>query len=633
MMVMTDKFNYEELGLKVGLEIHRQLDTKKLFSPVPSELSDKVEFTFQRRLRPTMSELGEIDPAALEEFKKGRVYVYEGNYELTDLVYMDEEPPRGPDREALEVALQIAYLLNAKPVDEVYYMRKIVIDGSNVSGFQRTAIIATDGKVETPWGAVGIPTICLEEDAARIIERKDKEVIYRLDRLGIPLIEISTTPDIHHPEQAKVVAKFIGDALRATKKVKRGLGTIRQDLNVSIKGGARIEIKGVQELDMIPIIIEREVERQLNLLKIRDELRKRGVKPKDIKEEFYDVTDIFENTKSKIIARVIKKGGKVLAIKLPKFRGLIGREIQPGRRLGTEFADRAKKYVPGIFHIDELPNYGISQEEVNKVIERLNLSEEDAFVLVAAEEEKAKNALREVIKRAREAIEGVPEETRRALPDGNTEYMRPLPGKARMYPETDIPPLRIPDDLKKKIKENLPELPQAKVERYVKEYKLDRSLAQTLVDDERDELFEELVSMGVKPSLAASILVVVLKGLRKEVPIENVTDEHIREAFQLYLEGKIAKEAFEEIFKELARNPSKSAREVAEEKGLTLLSEEEVTRIIEEVIQQNIEVVKAKGMGAMGLIMGRVMAKVRGKADGKLVSQIVRRKLQEISGG
>ncbi|MDK2869490.1 MAG: glutamyl-tRNA(Gln) amidotransferase subunit [Pyrococcus sp.] len=627
-----EKINYEEVGLKVGLEIHRQLDTKKLFSPVPSKLSDDVDFTFKRRLRPTMSELGEIDPAALEEFKKGRTYIYEANNELGDLVYMDEEPPRGPDEEALEVALQIAYLLNAKPVDEVYYMRKIVIDGSNVSGFQRTAIIATDGKVETPWGTVGIPTICLEEDAARIIETRDREVIYRIDRLGIPLVEISTTPDIHHPEQAKVVAKFIGDALRATRKVKRGLGTIRQDLNVSIKGGARIEIKGVQELDMIPVIIEREVQRQLNLLKIRDELRKRGVTPEDIKEEFYDVTDIFKDTKSKIIARILKKGGKVLAIKLPKFKGLIGMEIQPGRRLGTEFADRAKKYVPGIFHSDELPNYGITQEEVEKVRKLLELEEEDAFVLVAAQEEIAKKALKEVIIRAREAIIGVPEETRRALPDGNTQYMRPLPGKARMYPETDIPPIRITEEMKKRIKENLPELPQAKVEKYVKEFEIDKSMAQTIVDDERDELFEELIEMGVKPSLAASILAVVLKGLRKEVPIENITEEHIKGAFKLYLEGKIAKEAFEEIFKELAQHPEKTAEEVAQEKGLTLLTEEEVRKIIDEIINQYVDVIKEKGMGAMGLIMGRVMAKIRGKADGKLVSQIVKERIREIHG-
>jgi len=627
---MSEKFDYKGLGLKVGLEIHRQLDTRKLFSPVPSELSDRVDFTFERRLRPTMSELGEIDPAALEEFKKGKKYIYEGDYELSDLVYMDEEPPRGPDKEALEVSLQIAYLLNAKPVDEVHFMRKIVIDGSNVSGFQRTAIVALDGRVDTPWGSVGIPTVCLEEDACRIVERREKEVVYRLDRLGIPLVEISTTPDIHHPEQAKVVAKYIGDALRATRKVKRGLGTIRQDLNVSIRGGARIEIKGVQELDMIPVIIEREVERQNNLLKIREELRERGVKPEDLKEEFYDVTEVFRDTQSKIIARTIKKGGKVLAVRLPKFRGLIGREIQPGRRLGTEMADRAKKYVKGIFHIDELPNYGISEEEVNAVIERLNLGDLDAFVLVAAEEETAKKALREVVKRAREAIEGVPEETRRALPDGNTQYMRPLPGKARMYPETDIPSIFIPPEEKERIKSNLPELPQERIDRYVKEYKIDRSLAETLVNDERDELFEELVGKGVKPSLAASIIIVVLKGLKKEVPIENVTDEHIREAFNLYLNGKIAKEAFEEIFKELAKNPEKTAEQVAEEKGLTLLSEEEVERIIDEVVQANIDVIKAKGMGAMGMVMGRAMAKLRGRADGKLVSSLVRKKIQEL---
>ncbi len=627
---MAGDLNYSGVGLKVGLEVHRQLDTKKLFSPVPSELTDEVDFTFERRLRPTMSELGEVDPAALEEFKKGKKYVYEGNYELSDLVYMDEEPPRGPDREALEISLQIAYLLNAKPVDEVHFMRKIVIDGSNVSGFQRTAIIATDGKVETPWGTVGIPTICLEEDACRIVERKYEKVIYRLDRLGVPLVEISTTPGIHHPEQAKVVAKSIGDRLRATRKVKRGLGTIRQDLNVSIEGGARVEIKGVQELDLIPIIIEREVERQLNLLKIRDELRERGVKPEDIEEEFHDVTSVFKDTKSKIIARTLKQGGKVFAVKLPKFRGLIGREIQPGRRLGTEMADRARKYVRGIFHVDELPNYGITEEEVDEVIERLNLEKLDAFVLVAAEGDMARKALSEVLQRAKEAISGVPEETRRALPDGNTQYMRPLPGKARMYPETDIPPILIPRDYRERIRVNLPELPHDRVERYVREYKIDRSLAETLVNDERDELFEELVKKGVRPSIAASILVVVLKGLKKEVPIENIMDEHIRDAFELYLNGKIAKEAFEEIFKELAKNPEKSAEQVAEEKGLTLLSEEEVERIINEVIQANIDVIKAKGMGAMGMIMGRAMAKLRGRADGKLVSSLVRKKIQEL---
>ncbi|HIP74604.1 MAG TPA: Glu-tRNA(Gln) amidotransferase subunit GatE, partial [Thermococcus paralvinellae] len=391
------------------------------------------------------------------------------------------------------------------------------------------------------------------------------------------------------------------------------------------------EIKGVQELDMIPIIIEREVLRQLNLLKIRDELKKRGVSEEELKEEFHAVTDIFENTKSKVIARAIKKGEKVLALKLPKFRGLIGYEIQPGRRLGTEMADRAKKYVKGIFHIDELPGYGITQEEVDAIVERLGLGEQDAFVLVAAEEEIAKKALREVLQRAREALYGVPEETRRALPDGNTQYMRPLPGKARMYPETDIPPILITEEMKKEILANLPELPQAKVERYVKEFKIDKSLAKTLVDDERDELFEELIEMGVKPSLAASILVVVLKGLKKEVPIENITDEHIKEAFKLYLAKKIAKEAFEEIFKELALHPEKSALQVAEEKGLTLLSEEEVEKIIDEIVQQNVDVIKAKGMGAMGMIMGKAMAKLRGKADGKLVSQLVRKKIRELS--
>lgn len=416
---MIDKFNYEEFGFKVGFEIYRQFDIKKLFFFVLSEFSDEVDFIFERRLRFMMSELGEIDFVVLEEFKKGRKYIYEGNYRFIDFVYMDEELLRGFDREVFEVVFQIGYFFNVKLVDEVYFMRKIVIDGFNVFGFQRMVIVVVNGKVDIFWGSVGILIVCFEEDVCCIVERKEKEVIYCIDCFGILLVEISIILDIYYFEQVKVVVKYIGDVLRVMRKVKCGFGIIRQDFNVLIRGGVRVEIKGVQEFDMILFIIEREVERQLNLFRIRDELKRRGVKFEDIKEEFYDVMEIFQNIGLKIIVRVIKSGGKVLVVKFFKFCGLIGKEIQFGRRFGMEMVDRVKKYVRGIFYIDELFNYGIIELEVNVVIEKFGFGEEDVFVFVVVEEEIVKNVFCEVIKRVREVIEGVFEEMRRVLLDGN----------------------------------------------------------------------------------------------------------------------------------------------------------------------------------------------------------------------
>jgi len=363
------KIDYKALGLKVGLEMHQQLDTKhKLFCNCPTIIRhDDPHGQFYRRLRPTPSELGEIDPAAFFEFKRGRGYVYETYNDSVCLVEHDEEPPHDLNPEAIDIALEVALMLHAHPVDEIHVMRKVVIDGSNTTGFQRTAIIALGGYVDDIEGRIGIQTICLEEDAARKIKETDDKVIYRLDRLGIPLIEIATAPHIHTPEQTQRVAYKIGQILRMTGKVKRGLGTIRQDLNISIPKGAKIEIKGVQRLDLLAKIVEYEVMRQLNLLKITEELKIRNVTEEDLHSDIVDVSGIFTNTKCKIIRNALRRGGVVKAVKLPKFSGLLGFEIQPGRRFGTELSDYARAWggVGGIFHTDELPRYGITSDEVS----------------------------------------------------------------------------------------------------------------------------------------------------------------------------------------------------------------------------------------------------------------------------
>ncbi|MCD6488981.1 MAG: Glu-tRNA(Gln) amidotransferase subunit GatE [Desulfurococcales archaeon] len=636
---MSIKINYDKIGLKAGLEIHIQLDTRhKLFCGCPTKLVEEgEEDVFARELRPARSELGEVDVAALLEWKKGRLYEYHAPRESTCLVEADEEPPHEMNREALITALAVAKALHSTIVDEVHVMRKIVIDGSNTTGFQRTSIIALGGYIDDEDGRVGIQTICLEEDAARKMGEGKNRVLYKIDRLGIPLIEIATAPDLHTPEQAQRVAFKIGQLVRLTGKAKRGLGTIRQDLNISIRDGEKIEVKGVQHLYLISKVIEYEALRQINLLKIKDELLKRGISLDQITGEIVDVTHIFKNTKSKIIKRVLnKKGYGVYAIVLPGFKGLLGQEIQPGRRFGTELADYARVWggVGGLFHTDELPGYGISEEEVQALYNYLKASsEKDAIVFIAGKQDKAKRALEAVIDRVRYSFKGVPPETRAANPDGTTRYMRPRPGAARMYPETDIPPIEITEELLKEAEKLVPEPFDKKLKRYVEEYGLSIELAKAILNNIRLDLFEKLVVKywgKVSPTLIASTIENTIKALKGEgVKIENISDEHIEGVIELIANKYIAKEAIPEILSYLADNPSKKPFEAAKELGLTTITREELERIIIEVIESNRDIIATKRERAFGTIMGRVMAKVRGRADGKLVALIVKEKIKE----
>jgi len=631
----VSQLDYKALGLKVGLEIHRQLDTKhKLFCSCPTQLSkDKVDLSFLRRLRPTASELWEVDPAALFEFQKGYWILYEAEENTSCLVEMDEEPPHEINSEAVETAVQIALLMNSEPVDEVHVMRKIVIDGSNTCGFQRTCIIALGGWVEAEGKKIPIQTICLEEDAARKVQVKGRTIIYRLDRLGIPLVEIATAPVIHSPKEAEKVALTIGRILKATGKVKRGIGSIRQDLNVSIKGGALIEIKGVQELNLISKVVENEVLRQVRLLQLRDELKARGLSREAFQNlKPLEVSRLFKETKSAIIRRALSKGGVVLALKLPGMAGFLKWELCPGLRFGGELADRAKFYgrVGGIFHTDELPAYGISQGEVEALKAELGLKAEDAAVLVADLKENAEDALKAVLERVLEAFEGVPEETRAAMPDGTTRYMRPRPGAARMYPETDIPSMPLPPEKIAELKGRLPPLPDQLISQIMETYKVNRKLAEQLADSEYLPLFRQAVEAGVPASFAATALTETLKSLeRKGVPVEKLEDSRLLEIFQLIGKGVTAKENFPVLVEELARSGG-SAMEAVEKLGLKMLSEAEVEAFIRRLVEERREELKSMGGKAFGLLMKLAMSELRGKADPALVSALVKRSLENL---
>ena len=627
--------DYKKIGLTIGIEIHQELATEtKLFCNCPPELNkDGYDFTFTRKLRPAQSELGEIDPAALFEFLKGKTIIYEADHRTSCLVEMDEEPPSPMDEEAVGIALTFSLMTKGTPVDEVQIMRKTVVDGSNTGGFQRTSVVSLGGEVEVGGKTYRLEQVAVEEDAARKMSEDGETITYRLDRLGIPLIEITTAPEMHTPQEAYDVARRIGSILRATGKVRRGIGTIRQDVNVSIMNGGIIEIKGAQDLGMIKTLVEFEAQRQATLIEIQEELITRGVIADDLEKKLVDVSEMFVKTESKILLNALKRGGKVYAVRLKGFNGLTGKELCPNRRLGTEMSDHAKFMggVRGIFHTDELPGYKITQEEVKKLREEMGAEPSDAVVIVADDESSCKAALIAVVDRAVQALSGVPAETRSANQDGTTRFTRPRPGAARMYPETDVRPTQITTDVIITALKNLPDMPEVKLTKYKKRYELNDKLAIQILDSEHLDLFEELAERGLSTTLLAVTLTEDLTKLRRDgVPTEDLSQNAIRETFMLVKDGTTVKESIPDMLTYLAKNPTHDAEKTIKELGLEMMSDDEVKHLVESAVKEREALVKEKGMKAMGPLMGVIMGKARGKASPQQVNKLLNTAIRAI---
>lgn len=593
--------------MKCGIEVHQRLLGNKLFCNCPSEPKNGPIMEVRRRLHPVLSELGEIDVAAQFEYLKGKEFVYQV-YDNVCEVELDESPPTPLNGEALRTALEISLLLGGTPVDEAHVMRKIVLDGSAVTSFQRSALIATGGRIETSRGPIDIETICLEEESAGIVKEEDGVVTYRLDRHGIPLIEIATSPNIIDGEHALETAEKIGALLRLTGKVQRGIGTIRQDVNISTEKGARVEVKGAQELKLIPKLIENEVKRQERLVELYAEIRKRFGGKVAIKEKITDLTPVFKETKCSIIKKSISKGGVVLGMLLPLHKGLLGFELCKGRRYGTELSDYAKAAgVKGIIHCDEdMKRYEISDSEVRKLTKELRCSADDGFALITGEEEMTTRAMKALLRRA--LLLAVPEEVRKALPDGTTSYMRPLPGRARMYPETDVEPVKITKDMITEIGKKLPPKPEEKRKELLS--MLNKELAEKMLLSRRLPLFEKIVGLGIDPVLAASTLENTLVSLKRDgVPTENLKDDSILSLFSEYKKETFVKAAIPDILAHLARNLSASPKDAIKSLGLERISGNELLSIVK----------REKDFGS-------IMAKYRLRVDPKEVQELLKRK-------
>ncbi|MDD1768180.1 MAG: Glu-tRNA(Gln) amidotransferase subunit GatE, partial [Methanomassiliicoccales archaeon] len=592
-----------------------------------SDLVDEEGSILLRRLRPTQSELGEVDRAALAEAEKRMRFRYQAPKGVSCLVEADEEPPHDANPDAIDAVLVMACLLDANPMDEIHFMRKIVIDGSNTTGFQRTALIALDGRLDVDGKRISIPTICLEEDAARKVETKGGEVTYKIDRLGIPLVEIATGPDLRSPEEVRDVAQRLGSMMRATKRVKRGLGTIREDLNISIPGGARVEIKGVQKLRMLPLYVEKEVERQRMLLEVMRTLLERGVAESE--SDFVDVSVVFDKTKSKVVQSAISKGGRVLACRLKGLAGTL--RSKNGRlRLGSELAQYARtKGVAGIFHSDELPGYGIEQETVDSLRKFMHLDDIDAFVLCAEVQSKAEAVMKTVIARANQALGGVPEETRDPLPDGTTSYSRPLPGASRMYPETDVRPITVSSEKLATLRTALPEPPDQKMVRFAKEYGIHEQQAGQIVREGLDDLFEEIArSYGLGAVAARTFLNTFPELERDGLDPYGIDEAAVSEIFRMLSQGAFAKEAIPEILRHVAKGSK--VGDAVRDLGMSIVGSVEAEEIISRIVRERAAFVREKGMGAVGPLMGPVMDELRGRIDGKAASELLKRAVKKL---
>jgi glutamyl-tRNA(Gln) amidotransferase subunit E len=629
----ADKVDFKAVGFRCGLEIHQQLDTRKLFSPCPSGVIDADQVgartiaTVDRRLRATQSELGETDPAALAEAMKGKAFRYLAMDGLSSLVETDEEPPHPMSQDALDVGLQFMGLVRSRPAAEVHVMRKTVIDGSNTSGFQRTALLATGGTIDVEGGDVRIQTVTLEEDSARKLDDASGLVTYTLDRLGIPLLEVATETDIHDPAHAQRAAARIGALLRATGRVKRGLGTIRQDLNVSVAVGARVEVKGCQDLRAIPRIVEGEVRRQLWMHAVREQLLTRGGGAAGAAT---DVTAAFTVTAAKSVKDGVARGQKVLGLKLTGFAGLLKGATKDGPRLGRELADHAKVAagVKGIFHSDELPAYGITDVELTAVRKTLACGPDDAFALCVEAEAVARRALAAVAARAMQALAAPVGEVRAVQPDDSTRFLRPMPGAARMYPETDVPPIRITEARWKATLAHLPAKPEERVAALVKAHGVSKDMAQQLLADGLDAEFAALVQGGADAGLAGRVLLQYLPSLAHGERLLG----RLSEIVAALKAGRFAKEAVEPLLRALDTDPSATMDSAMAKAGLGAAADAHaVDAVIAKVLAERADFVKAKGPAAAGPLMGPVMAELRGKADGALIAARLKAALEAAS--
>jgi glutamyl-tRNA(Gln) amidotransferase subunit E len=647
---MTDTFkpfqemtaeDYQKLGLKVGLEIHQQLYTrKKLFCRCPAGLyNHSYGAEILRHMRPTLSELGEYDGTALMEFKTKKEIIYQINHESVCTYEMDDTPPFEIDEQSLDIALEIAMLLNYKLVNEIHIARKQYLDGSIPTGFQRTTIVGVDGWIPYNDYKIGLIQLGLEEDSCREVSDESHLRIYRTDRLGMPLIEMVTQAEMHTPQQAAEVANILRWTVRSTGKVRTGIGAARQDVNVSIDGGTRVEIKGVSRIPLLPILIYNEVRRQYSLLKIRDDLKNRRITPKSFQAKSQDVTHLLGKTPWEPLRQALDRQERIHCVNLRGYAGILSKNTQTDKVFSKEISDRVRV----IACLTRLPNILTSEstEETidsytwQKIRKLLHTQANDAQILVWGNPDDVKTGINEIIIRAREAISGVPNETRQALEDGTNGFERILPGPDRMYPDTDLPPLEIPDSRCTRIEKLVPEPFWKRLQKY-QQWNIPQHLLISIASSNRAGFFEKLAGKYKthRIQIARFLFEKTKYWQRQNLPVHRLTDEFWEKFFNAINKYPIALEASDRIIynylttenaviADIIKDVDNYAGENSKlQSDLSLLLKPELSNEFPEFS----DLVKEHRF-----IMGKLMQKFRGIIAGKELARILEGMLQEES--
>jgi glutamyl-tRNA(Gln) amidotransferase subunit E len=617
--------DYQTIGFKSGLEIHQQLlTTKKLFCRCPAgKYSEVYDAEIIRHMRPTLSELGEYDGTALMEFKTKKDITYRIKRETVCTYEMDDTPPFLINEDALDIALTIGLLMNCAIVDELHIARKQYLDGSIPTGFQRTAIFGLNGEIPFKDRTISITQMSIEEDSCREVSDQGHSRIYLTDRLGMPLIETVTGPDMRTPQEVAEVAHICSRLVRSTQLVRRGSGAAREDVNVSVEGGTRIEIKGVPKIGRIPLLTYNEAMRQWNLLRLRDELNKRGITKETFTAKSEDITKVIKKTDYLPLRNAIDEGSVIKCVVLNGYAGLLHWQTQTDTYFSREISDRVRVIacltkIPNIIHSDSKGD-NISSAEWSNIKKYVNATDNDSLVLVWGNEQDTETAVKEINIRAREATIGVPSETRQALRDGTNGFERILPGADRMYPDTDLPPTQIKREKLEKLSKNIPERYWDREEWYYS-LGIPKDVIPDLAISKFAELFKYLVvELNINPTLAAVTLIQFPKRLKKKnLDLSFMDEKMILRIFKTYREGILPKDSILTAL-ELSIKKGKYYPEMLPRPATI----KEAKVLIEECSTELSQIKLRDYKNARKIIMSQVMEKLRMKIDAAIVYNYV----------
>ncbi|MGA1848010.1 MAG: Glu-tRNA(Gln) amidotransferase subunit GatE [Thermoplasmatota archaeon] len=631
--------DFEALGFKCGLEIHQQLDTeRKLFCRCPPVYrNDPAHFEIKRHMRPTLSEMGTYDGTALMEFKTKKNITYQFFRDTTCSYEIDDTPPFEMDEKALEISMVIARAMNCALVDEVHVSRKQYLDGSIPTGFQRTAIISLGGHV--PWVGqdreIEIRQISLEEDACREMSDVGHEMVMRTDRLSIPLVEVVTEPNAKNPAEAGEMAEILGWVMRSTDLVRRGSGATRQDVNVSVEGGRRVEIKGVPKISFIPRVTAGEAVRQHNLLNIKTELESRGLDPDSMDADdfstmvFKDITDHFTGRKVELFypwfrGEVDTEGGiDIKAVLVPGFRSIYSHPTHGDHTFADEVGGRLRVIacldrMPNLFTSDQEPALGITSKDLQHVRKELGAGKDDAFVIVWGPREDTLTGVKEIYIRAKEAFFGVPHETRQVLNPDMTTFERILPGPDRMYPDTDRPPIVVTKDILDNVNSLTP-VPWWEQRDEMVKAGVPEPVAHKLIVSDILPIYREAVDAGAPPREAGIFLYEGMRALgRSGVDTGSIGRPDLIEVLSLLGKGLITSKAVSKVITGMAASGSKP-KKIIETLDIGVLPEKKVGEIAGKSIEDNPELVSMFRDGRHGPLMGMVMSQIGPRFDGSKV--------------